>query len=116
VKWLIALALSAGCAKKQDPKVESPPVPAMSAEEVQVSRDACKGYVERACACAERVPAVKQTCDLARALPDAVRIGLEVAISPDSTKPDVISAQHSVRKTVKECIEQTAKLATLGCP
>jgi hypothetical protein len=113
VKFLVLLALL-GCAKKQEAPQETA-VPAMSAEEQQRSRDACADYVKRVCACADKVPAVKQQCDLARALPDAVRLGLEVAASPDSKPNDVIGAQTSVRKTVKECIEETAKLPALGC-
>ena len=113
MKWFaIAVALAA-CAKKAEPPPAEPPVPAMTAAEVQRSQDACKAYVDKACACAEKQPDAKQTCDLARALPDAVRIGLEVAASPDSTRRDVIQAQDSVRKAVKECIEQTMKLP---CP
>jgi hypothetical protein len=117
MKWLIAIVLVAGCAKKREaePVVEDR-APTMPADEVQRSRDACTGYVERACACAEKVPAAKQACDLSHALPAAVRISLEVAASPDSTKADGLAAQRSVRKTVKECIEQTAKLPMLGCP
>jgi hypothetical protein len=88
----------------------------MSASEVQRSKDACATYVERVCACAETVPAVAKQCKLSRALPDAIRLSLEIAASPDSKPADVRGAQSSVRKTVKECIEQTAKLPTLGCP
>jgi len=106
------LLLAAGCAKK---KHEAPPqetVTPMSVDEVKRSEDACKVYVERACAC----PAAAEQCKLAKAQPDAVRIALEVAASPDS-KPDIVRQSHaSVRKTVKECIEQTAKLPALGCP
>ena len=103
MRFLVLVALLA-CAKKQEAPQETP-APAMSAEEQQRSRDAC----------ADTVPAVKPQCDLARALPDAVRLGLEVAASPDSKPNDVIGAQGSVRKAVKECIEQTAKLPSLGC-
>ena len=111
---IVALALVAGCQKTQeDPKPQAPtPMPA---EEVKRSEDACKTYVERVCTCATKVPDVAKQCELARALPEAVRIGLEVAASPDS-KPDVVQQSYaSVRKTAKECIEQTAKLPTLGC-
>ena len=114
MRWLIVAILVGGCAKKEAAETAAP-APAMSASEIQRSRDACKDYVDRACACATTVPAVKSQCDLARALPDAVRIGLEVAVSPDSKRNDVLAAQGSVRKTVKECIEETAKLPTLGC-
>jgi hypothetical protein len=105
-----------GCAKKQDaPPPPGPAAPAMPAEEVQRSRDACQTYVEKVCACADKTPALQKQCDLARALPDAVRLGLEVAASPDSKRNDVIGAQDSVRKAAKECIEEIAKLPALGC-
>ena len=114
---LVALAvavLGAGCKKKEEAKPQV--VPAMPAEEIKRSEDACKIYVERVCTCATTVPAAVKSCELARALPDAVRIALEVSGSPDS-KPDIVQQSlASVRKTAKECIEQTAKLPALGCP
>ena len=117
MKWLFAILLVVGCAKKREAEpIADDRAPLMAPAEVQTARDACKAYVEKACACAERVPAAKDTCELARALPEAVRISLEVAASPDSTRSDGVLAQRSVRKTVKECIEQTAKLPMLGCP
>ena len=126
-RWLLAALLIAACSKKEEAKPKHGVTP-MPASEVQRSQDACKMYVERVCACAEKVPpkgtgspggslapdAAKQ-CELARALPEAVRIGLEVAASPDS-QPDIVQQSYaSVRKTAKECIEQTAKLPALGC-
>ena len=115
-QWAIAALVIAACAKKQEAAPhEAPAVPAVSAEEAQRGRDACGEYVKRVCACSDTVPAVKQQCDLARAMPDAVRLGLEVAASPDSKPNDVIGAQKAMRQAVKECIEQTAKLPTLGC-
>ena len=115
MKWLVlAIALVAAC-KKQEAAPKQQRVTPMPAAEVQRSQDACKTYVERICACAEKVPDVAKQCELARALPEAVRIGLEVAASPDS-QPDIVQQSYaSVRKTAKECIEQTAKLPALGC-
>ena len=73
------VALVAAC-KKSDKKAEpTPTVAAMPAEEIKRNEDACKAYVERVCACAAKVPDVAKQCELARALPDAIRIGLEVA-------------------------------------
>jgi hypothetical protein len=113
---LAALVL-AGCAKKQDapPAKEAPP-PAISAAEAQRARDACADYVAKVCACAGKVASLKSQCDLARAQPDAVRLDLEVAASPDSKRDDVMGAQKAMRQAVKECIEETAKLPSLGCP
>ena len=110
----ILLALSAGCQKQEQAKPG--PVAQMSPAETQRSQDACKVYVERVCACADQVAPVKKQCELSRALPDAIRINIEVAANPDS-KPDVVArAYEGVRETAKECIEQTAKLPALGCP
>lgn len=113
---LLGIAVTA--CKKQEAKQQQPAqaVQHMPAEEIKRSEDACKQYVERVCACAANVPDAVKPCELSRALPEAVRIGLEVAASPDS-KPDIVLQAHSsVRKTAKECIEQLAKLPSLGCP
>lgn len=112
---LVAALAVAGC-KKSEKAAEPPKIERMSADEIKRSEDACTIYVERVCACATTVAAASQPCQLARALPDAVRIALDVASYPDS-KPDVVLQSYaSVRKTAKECIEQTAKLPALGCP
>jgi hypothetical protein len=113
---VVALVATASCKKKEAEPARRAHVEQMPAAEVQRSQDACEAYVQRVCACAAQLPAVVQQCQLARALPDAVRIGLEVAASPD-IKPEVVSQSiASVRKTAKECIEQTAQLPSLGCP
>lgn len=112
---LIICLLLVACAKKQEPPPPAKVAP-LSADEIQRSSDACKTYVDKVCACAAQVPAVKQQCDLAKALPEAVQIGVEVAANPDTKPQDIYGAQGSVRKAVKTCIEQTAKLPSLGCP
>jgi hypothetical protein len=113
---LVAALLFAACAKKTEPPPPGEaPVPAMSAEEAQRGKDACADYVKRVCACADKLPAVKSQCDLARALPEAVRLDLEISASPDAKRNDVMGAQKAMRQSVKECIEETAKLPSLGC-
>ena len=108
---VLVLALMAGCKAKEEKKPAV--VEKMAPEEIQRDQDACKAYVDKICACT--VPDAKKQCELARALPEAIRIGLEVAASPDS-KPDVVrQSLDGVRKTAKECIEQIAKLPAMGC-
>ena len=115
-RLLLAALLVTACAKKkEEPPPGEAPVPAMSAEEAQRARDACAEYVKRVCACGDKVPAAKSQCDLARALPEAVRLDLEISASPDGKRNDVMGAQKAMRQTVKECIEETAKLPSLGC-
>jgi len=117
MKWLWILILCAGCKQRADappgPPASTPVVPA---SEVKRGQDACKAYVDKVCACADATPALKEACSLARALPDAIQAGLEVTANPESTRRDALQANDSVRKVVKECIEETAKLPAAGCP
>jgi len=115
MKRLLLLCLLVAC-KKQEAAPKETPVPQLTAAEIQRDQDACKAYVDKVCACAATVPAEQQECGLAKALPDAVQIGIEVSQSPESKKQDVLGAQDSVRKAVKTCIEHMAKLPSLGCP
>ena len=116
MRWLVIAALLAGCSKKQD---EPPPPPnnppAIPAEELKRGEDACKGYVEKVCACAETVVAAKEKCQLARSFPEVLRMAGELTMSKDSSPTDVKQAAMTLRKTIAECIEQTAQLPTLGC-
>jgi hypothetical protein len=117
MRWLCVLALVAACSKKKD---EAPPPtnnpPAIPADELKRGQDACKAYVEKACACAATVEAAKAKCEEAKAWPDVVKMGTEMTMSTDSTTKDVKQAAMTVRKTIAECIQQTAQLPTLGCP
>jgi hypothetical protein len=115
-RLLLAVVIVTGCSKRSEPATQEAPVTAMPAAEVQRGQDACKAYVDQVCACAAKVPAVQPQCDLAHALPDAIRIALDVAANRESARDIALQSQASVRKTVKQCIEQTAKLPALGCP
>ncbi len=115
---LAALVAVAGCKKKaaEGPLADlgdldtAPPLPA---PEIKRGQDACKAYVDAVCACT--APPAKDACGLAKALPDALEVAREVSVSPDSKRRDVLQANDSARKTIKECIELTAKLPSLGC-
>ena len=108
------LATGAGCKKKEEAPAK--PVQQMAAAEIQRNTDACTQYVTAVCACAEKIATVADQCKLAHALPEALQISLATAQSPDS-KPDIAQqAFAAVRKTAAECIQQTAKLPSLGCP
>jgi hypothetical protein len=112
----VGLALAGGCHKRDDAAPATEPLPAMPAAEAKRGQDACKAYVAKVCSCADTIAALKQPCSLSRALPEAIEVGLSVATNPDSTRRDVLQANDSVRKVVKECIEETAKLPSAGCP
>jgi hypothetical protein len=112
IALVFAVAALGACAKQATE--EARPAP-MSAEEIKRAEDACKTYVEKVCACSDKVPAAKDECGLARALPDAVQLQLSLAGAPETKKNDVLAAQAGVRKVVKQCIEAMAKLPALGC-
>jgi len=114
LRWLAALALCAACKQQADPP-PPPPVAPLPAAEVKRAQDACKAYVDKVCGCARTLPALEEPCRLARALPDAVQVGLDVGASTDSTQRDVRQVQDSVRKIARECIEQLARLPAAGC-
>lgn len=114
--WLAALALCAACKQQADAPAPAPaPTPTMPATEVKRAQDACKAYVDKVCGCARTIPALEQPCRDARALPDAVQVGIEVGASADTTQPDVRQVQATVRTIAKQCIEELARLPATGC-
>ncbi len=120
-KWmfalLIAVAGSAPGCKKQEaapPPADNRPPP-MPEAELRRGADACNAYVDKVCACASTVAAAKERCALAKSLPEAIEVARQVSMSKDSVGLDVLQAADSIRKTVAQCIEQTAQLPTLGC-
>jgi hypothetical protein len=114
--WLAALALCAACKQQADPPPPPPArAPGMPATEIKRAQDACKAYVDQVCSCARTVPALEQPCRLARALPDAIQVSLEVGASADTVQRDVRQVQDTVRKIAKQCIEELARLPATGC-
>jgi hypothetical protein len=118
MRWLCALAACAALAacKRDEPPPAAEPPPAMPAAEARRARDACRAYVDKVCACAEKLPAMKQACSTARAYPDAIAVELEVGASSDTSRRDARQTQASVRAIVKQCIEELARLPAAGCP
>ena len=108
--------LAGGCAKQQDEAPASQPAPSVPEPELARGRDACKAYVEKVCECAKTVAAVAEQCKLAKALPDAIEVAVGLTMAADTKRIDVLQGADTIRKTVAECIEQTAKLPSLGCP
>ncbi len=106
---LLAL-LVAGCAKKAEP----PPAdnPSLPAAELKRGEEACATYVERVCACTTEL--AKKECELAKALPEAIRVALEIGGATDK-RDESVGANIEVRRVIKGCIESLAQLPSLGC-
>jgi hypothetical protein len=116
VKALVVLALLlTGCKAKESKQHSVKQVKEMSAMEIQRGQDACRVYVEKVCACATSKPDLAKQCELSKALPQAIEISLSVANNPDS-KPDIVQQSYAnVRKTIGNCIQETARLPAAGC-
>ena len=124
MKLALAMILLVGCSKKADdakPWIPDPNAPAtMTNTEIKRGQDACTAYVTKICACADTPagkakPELAKQCALAKGYPEALEAGLNVALGSDTEKQDVVSTSSVVRKTIAKCIEETAKLPSLGC-
>jgi hypothetical protein len=108
----------------------------MAASEEERGVKLCQAYVDRVCACAARDPALKDTCDLARGQPSAVRMHLEVLHGAPLAKvgdkgqvereegggkrPPLNPGERrlteaSLRKVIAACVELDGKLPS-SCP
>jgi hypothetical protein len=112
----VALVAASACSKQDEPAREQPPLPTIADVEVKRALDACEDYVARACKCSETVPAAAEPCTLAKLLPESIEVAKRLANNPKAAREDALQAANSIRKTVKQCVEQTAKLPALGCP
>ena len=116
MKWLLLILIVAACAKKNDEAPATNNDPAVPEAEIKRGQDACKAYVDKACACAATVEAAKVKCSEAPAFGEVLAKMLELSMSKDSSPKDVKQSAMTIRKTIAECIQQTAALPTLGCP
>jgi hypothetical protein len=110
---LVTMLLAAGCSKRDDAPARDLE-PAIAEAEIQRGLDACTAYVAQICACTSE--AAVQECGLARAAPEAIALARGRATNSKAEPEDAHQAAGTIRKTVKYCIEQTAKLPELGCP
>ena len=58
---------------------------------------------------------LREQCELAKALPEALTLAADFAQSGTTKPQDVARANANMRSITSECIEQSAKLPTLGC-
>jgi hypothetical protein len=111
----LAIVAALVACSKSDSEPPPPEPPRMSAAEAQRGREACTAYLEQVCACAKKVPTLADECKLARGGPEGVKLGLEIVANPDTSRADALQSLVIVRKTIKHCIEATAKLPASGC-
>ena len=114
MKALVLALFLVACSKHEDAAPKKATVPPLPAAEIQRGQDACAAYIAKVCACTS--PAAQKQCPLAKALPDAMKLALDTATNPETDRADALRAQTNVLETAKQCIEQVAKLPSIGCP
>jgi hypothetical protein len=132
---VVAAALSTlSCERRPEPAPEGPPP--MSVPEKDRAVTICERYVARVCGCAERDATLRDTCELSRGQPEAVRMHLDVLagaplaeIGPGGQVRDAGSGRRgplndgerrltesSLRKVVAACVKLDADLDPARCP
>ena len=120
-RWLAALALVGACSKSE-PKAAPPPddrpKPTITEAELERGNDACHALVDKTCACAAQKPDkpdIAKQCELAKPLAESLRTAHEVSVTSTSSAKDIAQTEDFIRKAIKNCFEELAKLPTLGC-
>jgi hypothetical protein len=115
VRWLVVLALLAGCKKEEAaPKGPEP----MSQAERDRGEDACRAYVKRLCSCAAPKDSqeLKDRCELHKGRPDTIATALATEGGTEVSGMDVLQAQDAARKVMAACVRDLVDLDQAGCP
>ncbi len=117
MRWILVLALIAGCSKKAEdkPAGSSPGAPRLGEIERKRGEDACSQYVAALCRCAEKKPELAEPCDLKKAKPEALALLLAVDDDPKASDDSRLRAQIEARKLISKCVMEHASLPSLGC-
>jgi hypothetical protein len=134
MKLLVLVALAA-CSRGAPSAPDGHP--AMSPNERERGVTLCAKYVERVCACAASEPSLKGTCELATAMPEALRMHLDVLegaplaqLSPTgelvldagaARRPPLNEGERrlteaGMREVIAACVKLDAELDPARCP
>lgn len=111
---LVAMGLAlGGCAKKKEERPAAANPAGLTEVEVKRAKEACADYQARVCQAATKAPErpeLAEACRLAPSLADAMRTALGISAHPESAPRDAKQAQDALRKTMRHCVEELAKL------
>lgn len=115
-----------GCAKEQSESESSQsaahlktemPVPSITDAEAERGKQACNAYIERLCKCSESHEEYVKTCELAKAMPSALKMNLRTAQAEGNLeRRDKSAVVHSARQIIRRCIENEVRLDDQKCP
>jgi hypothetical protein len=111
----LVAALTGGCKRKDDKASGPPRAPIVTEQEKARSGKACMDYVMQICTCAKlkpEAPEIQKKCDLAKALPDALKVSLDIDADPTAPVDAARAAADQARKVAATCIEGLNELQT----
>lgn len=113
----LLLALVA-CSKGEsgDAPVDDMPAP-VSESERERGQEACKEYVARVCACADKQPDngdLRERCDLAPGKLSSLNMLLQVNRTAENPQ-DRLTTGATIHRTIGSCISGQGELDSLGC-
>ncbi len=113
---VVLLALLAGACKSGDqPGGDDKALQPIPVDEVKRGDTACRALADQTCKCAATKPELAPACEEAKALPEALRMGVQAA-EGDGLEPAVRSRlQYEARRTMGICFEKLNQLAAQGC-
>lgn len=112
-----SLAVSA-CAKSDSENAESQartvaPIPPAEAER---AKKACDSYVARVCQCATEHSDMEKECELAKGVPQALQLNLDVAGAQGLTTLQQHAMKATARQISDNCFSNDSKLDLQKCP
>ena len=117
---LLVLRCSPRCKKQEASAARRQPAPHDARQpRSSAAQDACKAYVEQGLRVrGDRARREQEQCELAKALPDAVRIGARGLAEPrlEASTTSLARSTTACARPSKTCIEQTGEAAVARLP
>lgn len=116
---LVLLIASLSACAKSDSENAAPPegkVTAIPAAEAERAKKACENYIARLCQCAEQHPEMERECELAKGIPQALQINLDVVGAQGLTTLQQNAMKKAARQISDKCFSKDSKLDLQKCP
>ncbi len=112
---VILVLLGVGCNQSAETPAPAEMPPPLAVDEAARGEDACKAYISRLCACAEKVPALADECELKQAKLSALDMALRANRAGGTTARQRLKTGDTARRIVASCIAENNALDAKGC-